>query len=117
MTYREWFDFASSQRIHGNLLEVVVQVCVLILVSGISYPKVAVYAGSGFILSRICQLFGPNKFAGQISSQSLFKVVGFWGGNIAQIALLYHSFKTCIYLGNVEGVLEAKEISGAKIDL
>ena len=54
----------------------------LTLVAGISYPVIASYAFGFFLLGRIMQLIGPNKYAGTQSIMSIFKVIGFWSGTV-----------------------------------
>ncbi len=53
LTYKEWFEFNTAQRIHYNYLEGVTGLVIWILVGGLAYPWVAVGLGSAHILGRI----------------------------------------------------------------
>ena len=58
LTYKQWFDFNIVQRIHGNFLEQVQIVTLLVLVAGLKHPSIAVILGGVYSLGRFLMAAG-----------------------------------------------------------
>ena len=58
LSYRDWFEFNSAQRIHYNYLESAACVIVFVLIGGIVYPWEAVAAGGAYIIGRVIYHIG-----------------------------------------------------------
>ena len=61
LTYKEWFEFNLAQRVHGNFLEQVMTVCLLVLVAGIRHPAYTVYLGIAYSVARIFNAYGYSR--------------------------------------------------------
>ena len=77
-----------------NLMNQVFSMALLMLVAGVKFPELTAWLSAGFILSRACQLVGPNKLT-KTSAMGIFSVIGFIVGNGTQFALIYYSYKSC----------------------
>ena len=53
LSYKDWFNFNSAQRVHYNYLEAVTPVVCWLLIAGLVYPWESIALGGGFILGRI----------------------------------------------------------------
>ena len=58
LSYKEWFQFNVAQRIHGNFLEQLVTVTLLILIAGLKYPAYTFYAGIAYSIGRLLMAIG-----------------------------------------------------------
>ncbi len=58
LTYKQWFDFNIVQRIHGNFLEQILIVVLLLLIAGLRHTTYAVILGGIYSVSRILMAIG-----------------------------------------------------------
>ena len=66
LSYKDWFNFNTAQRVHYNYVEQLAVVVILIFVSGVGLPIPATILGWIYFLGRVIYTYGyayrgPNK--------------------------------------------------------
>ena len=90
LSYKDWYNFNKSQRIHYHFLESVTCVICWLLIAGIRYPIPAIAFGAGYILGRIIfhlgyQIKGPRG-----------RTIGFLLQLLCSVTLFGFAFASCI---------------------
>ena len=93
LSYKQWFQFNVAQRIHGNFLEQLVTVTLLILIAGLKYPAYTFYAGIAYSIGRLLMAIG-------YMIQTKDRRPGFIFLNLALGVLFYMSIDTLLSLKN-----------------
>lgn len=92
LTYKEWYEFNSAQRAHGNFVEWIASSIAFVLIAGIYFPITAAALGLGIILGRLLYAVG------YASSGPQGRMAGALIGDATILALLVLSIISGIFL-------------------
>ena len=53
LSYREWYEFNLSQRVHYNFIEHIASVLILLILGGIALPTAAGWLGWAYFIGRV----------------------------------------------------------------
>jgi uncharacterized membrane protein YecN with MAPEG domain len=64
LTYKDWFEFNNTQRVHHNYLETLPLVIILSIISGINFGLETFISQCVFLVARIVYQIGYNSSKG-----------------------------------------------------
>jgi len=95
LSYKDWFNFNSAQRVHYNFLEQVASIMVLIFITALIYPVLAGYLGWAYFVGRLVFAIGYLRLGprGRIIGITIIDLamLGLFGASITAIYKLFNT--------------------------